>query len=348
MAALPLACLPALVAHTHALLPRSTRDAEAIEFDPAYHNFPMGGACQWKSPKRIAFVHVGKTAGMTLRATNDQDLPKHLLVNWTVIHEGSFDSTQDSLKGTSGLAADFDIYILPTRDPLSRVISAFNWHHVDGGGVWNVVPADNATYDSATVAAILAEPLSSPPGSSHAYDFWAALSACFPQLPGGVNAFAEALESPSRCGQLARRSLLEPTCGGQHLSQGFAYYYNFLLDDGGNTTVDRMRAQGEHVFHVSQENFDLDAQALWKYLCVADAPTADEMTSLEPFPLSNYTNRSLLRHDDTSLSAAGTAALKRHLTPEYTILEEIRALTENKLSDPLGGAAMRHAAHVTT
>lgn len=324
----------------------ATADATATE--PISNNFDGAatGSCQWHSPKKILFLHTGKTAGSTLHASNE--LLSNLHINWTYVHDRS--GHVDTADIIRAMEADYDLYIIPTREPLSRLVSAFNWMHLDGGGRWNfaTVPA----YDNATVASILADPLTSPHWSprwspdanvTYEHDFLAALSTCFPQLPGGVNAFAEALELDSRCGQIARRSL-QATSGTGHLSKGFDFYLNMLIDSGANTLLDRIRNGGsaKHVFHVSEENFDDDAAALWQWLCVADPPTAEEL--IDDHPLSAYSNRSLLRHSDTSLTEAGEAALNRVLAPDYLALEVIRALTENKLSDPVTGLA-NDAAH---
>jgi len=331
-----------LVAYTSApddlLLPPGT----PVSTDPVYNTFTAGTGCQFTGSKKILFLHVGKTSGSTLSSSNLLSM-NHTLVNWTVAHDSKSDI--DAAKIIETVEEDYDIYVIPTREPLSRLVSAFNWIHIDGGGAWNDFPglesqgSESLVYDNATVASILSEPLLSqhrPWDSEASYNFVAALSTCFPELPGGVNAFAEALELPSRCGQIARLSLL-PTSGTFHLAKGFNWYLNMLLDQGGNTTTDRMRAQGKHVFHVSQENFEADTAALWDYLCVADPPTSAQLVELHP--LSDYSNRALLRHDDTNLTAAGTAALKKYLASDFVALETIRALTENKLSDPVTGLA---------
>ena len=353
-----------LVAYTSApddlLLPPGSTDRSTstdpadlkVSTDPVYNTFTAGTGCQFTGSKKILLLHVGKTSGSTLSSSNLLSM-NHTLVNWTVAHDSKSDI--DAAKIIETVEEDYDIYVIPTREPLNRLVSAFNWIHIDGGGAWNDYQESQAphllhpglesqgseslVYDNATVASILSEPLLSqhrPWDSEASYNFVAALSTCFPELPGGVNAFAEALELPSRCGQIARLSLL-PTSGTFHLAKGFNWYLNMLLDQGGNTTTDRMRAQGKHVFHVSQENFEADTAALWDYLCVADPPTSAQLVELHP--LSDYSNRSLLRHDDTNLTAAGTAALKKYLASDFAALETIRALTENKLSDPVTGLA---------
>jgi hypothetical protein len=82
-----------------------------------------------------------------------------------------------------------DIYIVSTRDPVSRTISAFNWRHTIGGG-----GDDKGSGPSPTELELYND--------------------CFPELPGGVSHFAEALGEQTRCGWLARKCIMEP---GAHL-----------------------------------------------------------------------------------------------------------------------------------
>ena len=105
----------------------------------------------------VALVHVGKCAGMTaMQALNSVPL------SYTHIH------MQESEKWNP---SDFDIFVVLTREPASRTISAFNYMHPYGG---------NADFKA-------------PDGSQLLGPQTAKMYACFNQSRGAANAFAEAL-----------------------------------------------------------------------------------------------------------------------------------------------------------
>ena len=78
------------------------------------HQFPSTGSCPFAGQKsHVALIHVGKTAGMTV-----ENLLSLAGVNHTQVHTKN-----------AHLAVDchFTHYIVTTRDPINRTISAFNW-----------------------------------------------------------------------------------------------------------------------------------------------------------------------------------------------------------------------------
>jgi hypothetical protein len=334
--------------------PLVVMEVEDVSPSAPAHNFPA--TCQrWSEPKRIAFVHVGKTAGETIQATLQL-----ASLNFTQIHEIN---TAQSLE-------PYDLYIVSTREPLSRLASAFNWIHTDGGGVWalsNTTP----TLDLAGVlreARVHTDPLNTslvPRAIDNS--LITELSKCFSQLPGGFDAFARAQDEQGDCADLARRCLLEvcppgpdselpltacvhsshvAACAvwcvmcdvwcavqsssgcGPHLAQGYEFY---LAAQGADfrSLADQMRLPGKHVFHVSQENFDDDLVGMWQWLCIDSPPaTLQEHTELPDA-------RSNARHDDTTLSDAGRAGLAGYAKSEDYFLEVVDALTENNRSHAL-------------
>ena len=121
----------------------------------------------------LQFVHVGKTGGSTL----DLLLQANNILNYQ--HHVSLSSWPDPEKVMSDRCPNRR-WLVSTRDPINRTISAFNWRSPDGGGA----PPDRHRW----------------PGS---YDFEMSLYKCFPK----VNDFAEALNDTSNCGTIARQAL---------------------------------------------------------------------------------------------------------------------------------------------
>jgi len=88
----------------------------------------------------IDFVHVGKTGGqsvdMALRAGCRDSGDCHIRVTHVRRHHVSLDGP--------ALAAT----VVSTRDPVSRVISAFNWRHpTEGGDILNAARPNSPTAD---------------------------------------------------------------------------------------------------------------------------------------------------------------------------------------------------------
>ena len=166
------------------------------------------------------------------------------------------------------------------------------------------------------------------PRSYNAASIWA-LSKCFPQLPGGFDAFAKGLVSNATCGDIARRCLHEINAGCGHMAFGAAGYLSLTNAEDKQTLLDKMRQK--HVFHVSQENMDADIAAMWDWLCIDNPPpTVMDHTTLA-------LNRSQARHDDTEVSEEGQAALNLHLVEEETWMRAVMSITENPLHPRLTG-----------
>lgn len=300
--------------------------------------FEHTSSCQWTKPMRILLVHVGKTAG-----TSVFDALATAPVNFTVVHASLPRDAMDRMM------EDYDLYIFMTREPISRTISAFNWLHFDGGG--NFDSADMNWTDWTSRSAGFREVEDTFRDNWTKAPLWldrnesilGALSHCFAMLPGGVNAFAESLDSEGACADIARRALQEPASGSGHLAKGYAWHLSMSATPSGvngyaQTLLDLMRLPGKHVFHVAQENLDDDVAAMWRWLCVADPPALlDEVAN----PL--VTPRAIERHADTALSEAGRAALEAHLKAEYYYLNAVNWLTENSLSSAIDGAPLWRA-----
>ena len=280
------------------------------------HNADERCSYQWTANKRVLLVHVGKTAGATLL---------HTLQKWnsnvTQVHE--YTGHDSEVLDTA--LEDFDMYIVPTRDPVSRIVSAFNFLHADGGLSWN--NTEFRPGPPAVVKSIMANALDESVHFDYtSFSFLQALSTCFNQLPGGVNAFAEALMGPpGGCNDVARRALFDPSVGTSHIAYGFDYYLGLPADRAGERKLlDMMRLPHKRVFHVSQEDLDADLAAMWAWMCVENPPPTVE-THDDPL-----TGRLQARHDDTELTPEGLRALQTYLAKEYYALSVVAKLTENK------------------
>ena len=67
---------------------------------------------------------------------------------------------------------------------------------------------------------------------------------------------------------------------------------------------------------VRLENIDDDIEHMWQRLCVTDVKEGIDTSASDDFA----------RHSDTTLSAAGEAALRAHLSREYHTLNSLLAL----------------------
>jgi hypothetical protein len=250
----------------------------------AAHQFPTSPTCRWSGQQRgIAHIHVGKAGGSSVHQVLRQSN-----VTFHSVH---------TRNAADSIDCRFSLYVVSTRDPLNRTLSAFNWRHPIGGDSENGANKgpENEMYS------------------------------CFPELPGGVNRFAEALDEDSRCGLLARTCLHQPSAQCMHLGRGHYYY---LV---ASALMDVLMGEGKHVAIVRQESLESDVDALLEWLCVAAearAPLDDLKTTYR-------------RSSDTRLSAKGRAALERHLGGEHYAKERIEGLDSLKTAPPAYSTRVR-------
>lgn len=271
---------------THTLEPPLATEGGGLQGGTSHHgqdrepappmHFPPG--CHWREPKRLAFVHVGKAAGSSM-----ERMLMRAPVNFTHAH-GSFAREWFEPE-------DYDLYVVCTRDPIDRVVSAFNFNHPNGG--------QGSSF------------------SMHEREMYR----CFQENPGGVNAFAESLDSNSPCGRAARRCLHSPSAACSHITQNFQFYLGMGL---GSRAIDVLHELRENprkrALLVSTQNFSADMAAVWDWLCVPpQLRPADEHTNSADFP----------RHNDTYLSPRGRDLLRRHLARDRFALEELMLYADN-------------------
>jgi len=243
---------------------------------------------------QVAFIHVGKTGGSTLSDLLKMAIPG----SYTEFHEVSTLASRarkDLLSFQDTLQCAFTHYIVSTRDPLNRTVSAFNYGDRSG------LPGAVAT-----------------PASERLY------GSCFPARPegGAVSAFAEALGADSECGALARACLFEPALDcAQHVPRGHAYIFR----DTGLLDVLRQDAGNRRVWLVRQESFDEDVAGLWKWLCLAEDKWVDAGAM-------QAKKTSYPRKNDTWLSDEGARQLRAALSMESYVYNVLEGLADNARS----------------
>lgn len=247
------------------------------KFKPAPPNhFPTG--CKWQTPKRIALVHVGKCAGTSI-VKGLRNTP----INFTHVHMKTNDGYFDP--------AQYDLFVITTRDPVSRIVSNFNWRHIYGGRP--VTPIKTWIERS--------------------------MYKCFPEYPGGVSSFAESLDEDSKCGYLARRCLHDEYARCGHMAKGFRWYLRTGLQRGSPSVLSELATKPhKHALAVSTEHFAADIAAMWDWLCVPPDMRPSEKHKKESYP----------REDDKNLTQKGMETLRKHTTLDAQALEELLAATD--------------------
>jgi len=190
--------------------------------------------------------------------------------------------------------------IVLLRDPVSRLVSAFNWRHINGSG--------KGVYRYGRQLA-----------------FERKLYGCFPT----VDAFARALARPRQSG--ANRSCLahaamaiNPSSGLTHTSMGYTYYF------GRFGVLDAMVAAHTPVFAVRSTSFEDDARNIFVWLNgTRHAPqppiSATQVANLAmPSMKSTYRRRA-----DAIQSESTAAALAKVLRTEYSIVAQLLCLCQN-------------------
>ena len=224
----------------------------------------------------VDFIHVGKTGGDSVQAvlTTGAKLANFKL---RVFHvKAPYNDTAAVPRPTAILVS--------VRDPISRLVSAFNWRDPDEGGKVNHRPSENNTNAKATEVDLYTQ---------------RGGGGCF----NSVNEFAEALWDRSWCGLVARRNLLEPIA---HLGMGIAFYTHSSVAD--------LVAMGApiHLAHTPSLAADLACffRRVWPH-------QADHVP-----PLPNIHTK-YKKQNDTYLSPRARSILENMLATEYYLLSEL-------------------------
>lgn len=170
----------------------------------------------WGKPNRyqtdslFTLIHVGKCAGGTVNK-----FLEHNNVSVDRIHA----SVPDPAKLDAGI-------VVVLRDPIDRLVSAFNWRHP------STRPAEGRNL----------------PHTDHD-ESELAFYRCF----DSVNEFAEALDADSKCGQRARDALTQHT---KHIGMGYEFYFP-------DSVMAVMRTH--RVFIIHQERLEEDLHNFLKW-----------------------------------------------------------------------------------
>lgn len=154
----------------------------------------------------ITLIRPGKSAGRSI-----EDFLARSSVRFQSIHVQEAPAQETDLLGHTTMIA--------VRDPVARVISAFNWRH-PVRGLAKHHPKQQPTLDV----------LNDTTGVALERFNEAMLYACF----DNVNDFANALDQPTPCGNFARSAIVfDPDPAAEHISghipRGLHYYLNAIL-----------------------------------------------------------------------------------------------------------------------
>ena len=288
------------------------------------------------SSARIAVLHVPKAAGMSF---NEMFLTSNASLNFTLLHD----------RATEFIPEDYDIFIVLTRDPIGRVVSAFNFNDP-----FYSSPSRDRDFQCGGIT------LAADPPACRATARFLYLD-CFPppmwaddaNASSAVDAFARSFEDDGACGNVSRTctrsawAVETRLCGSNpHLAMGVEWFVS-QPHGGQQTVLERVRRGLARAFIVRTEAFEDDMDALWEWLCVPThlrppiARTNDQSgnsnggstdSSHDKFsdmlPPGDIFNMDL-RSNDTVLSAAGRDAMARALEPEQRAIDELEALAEN-------------------
>tara|TARA_B100000795_G_scaffold235378_1_gene194985 strand:- start:251 stop:2494 length:2244 start_codon:yes stop_codon:yes gene_type:complete len=221
---------------------------------------------------QVALIHVGKCASWTVRDT--------LVNNGITVWEYHMRQPEFSDLEKRKTA-------ITTRDPLDRVVSAFNWRHPSNDQIHNNPFGASADPEEAKLY--------------HCFD--------------SAHAFAEALDirNTTTCAELARTMLTGPKSKRGRWS---------LMGDDTQWYLERVMSQlrqGELDFtltHVANLDADVNYAVQW----ITDTP---ETQSVE---LASVHNDDYPKKFDTGLSRAGRQLLRAALQPEYDFLDELEKL----------------------
>lgn len=180
-------------------------------------------------------------------------------------------------------------YLISVRDPIDRVVSAFNWRHPNTRGGVNGSGVRHHTGGNTSGKHAPRRRLRSGQTSHELY-------ACFPL----IDDFAVGLRAAGACGALARNFLTEPHA---HITMGFEFYLGKVLDEG---LLERPYA----LLHTETLAADVAAAACWLG-CSYDA---------EKHKHDDYVMRNA-----TYVSPAGRANLRDAFRRDYEVLARLEA-----------------------
>lgn len=186
---------------------------------------------------RLMFVHVGKTGGSSV-----EEFLKANEIRYFMVHQKPLSLKICRSTGYSRLSScaswvkrwqqKLRVVVVSVRDPLKRLVSAFNWRNPDGGGVTHNYYVKHYW--------------------PQVHRFEKQLYSCFQS----VNALAEALDSSGVCGDHARKAVqFRPSFYGTHMTQGYQFYF-------GGGVLETMIQRNISIYLVHQETMADDLEGI--------------------------------------------------------------------------------------
>lgn len=210
----------------------------------------------------------------------------------------------------------FDLFIVPTRDPVDRTVSSFNWMHPYGG---------SPQFQLSTII--------DPPSLDLATVF-----NCFNRSvgsrPNAVTSWGESLDTADPCGIASRACLHREAANCKSFTMGYQHVLATSLSNGRTgdaPSTARSREAGDvisrlrwlraqsggraHAITVDVDAFDADIARTFEWLCL---PQLAEYPSV---------NDEYPRKADQAISLEAHSRISMHTVAEYSALIELKALS---------------------
>lgn len=279
----------------------------------------------------VLFVHIGKTCGDTVIAALNHNAKK--IRSLDLQEDEQQQQQQQQIRGKTykfarGGREPFDMVhvhpvraevlehvqnvLIPMRDPVDRLISAFNAAACKAEGV-------DANICERKVPQNRLQSKNIPPRRELGPipEAGGLLMQCFPN----VTTFGERIDEDSECGRVARDviGLGDTDSGAGHVGKGDCYYLGGVLE--------LLKSKNIHLIHTEQCGKDIATIAKWLGL-------KGENSQFDPTPDKHQGDYP--HHYDT-LTATGRVRLQHHLRHEYALQAEIRKLAKNRNRDGADG-----------
>jgi len=283
----------------------------------------------------MLFVHIGKTCGDTVIAALNHN--KRKIISLDMAEQEDEVTNRILAKYKADVREPFDMVhvhpvrpevlanvqnvIIPMRDPVDRLISAYNSAACKADGVedricerkapphWHADEDEFEEFEDVSESeALRVERLNMPPrkGLGPVPAVGGLIMQCFPN----VTAFGEGIDDDTECGRVARDmiGLGETDAGAGHVGKGDCYYLGGLLE--------QLRTKRIHLIHTDQCGVDIATIPQWLGL-------KGDNSQFEPTPDRHQGDYP--HHYDT-VSARARTRLEHHLRHEYALQAEIRRL----------------------
>ena len=266
----------------------------------------------------VLFVHIGKTCGDTVIAALNHNSRKIRSLDTQQQQSGS--STYGRYEEIDQMRrVPFDMVhvhpvraevlehvtnvLIPMRDPVERLISAYNTAACKAEGVEDYICDRKAPPHKLN--------LPPRPGLGPIPEVGGLMMQCFPN----VTAFGDGIDDDSECGRVARDVIGEGHTDAGHVGKGDCYYLGGMLE--------KLEQKNIHLIHTEHCGEDIGTIANWLGL-------QGDNSQFESTPDRHQGDYP--HHYDT-VSARGRLRLEHHLQHEYALQAEIRRLAKIRETD---------------